>query len=137
MAYVNRWLVQDRVALVEFTGDISIDDLQSNDADMLRYVSSGTAPVHIVCKLTNMGKFPSNIATISQSANQYLRHPSMGWFLVLGINNPFLGFIGKVVANISQLKFKQVDDAADLRVLLARVDATLDDATLDVIAEGV
>jgi hypothetical protein len=125
MAFQNRWLVEDRVVLVEFSGDITLDELMANDADMLRYVNSGTPPVHIICKLQGAKRFPTNISNISRSAKQYLTSPNIGWFLIVGVDNPLLTFIGSIVAQVSQLKFKQAADLDEALQVLGRMDFSL------------
>lgn len=133
MASKNSWLIENRVILSTFSGEVSLEDLQAHDLDMLKHIEAGEAPVHVVCDITAMVRYPSNIAAITRSARQHLTHPNMGWFIATGMQNPFLSFIADIVANTSYLKLKlkkahTIEEALDM---LQQVDTRLASSSIN------
>lgn len=130
MPYQTRWLVEGKVVLTEFSGNIDIEDLLENDKDLYRMVTEGEAPVHIICLASEVDKFPKQIAKINQSAEPYLRNEAMGWFVLVGLDNRLIRFIGSTVAQVTKLKMKQTDSLEEAVGVLKKIDPRLADVSV-------
>lgn len=127
MAFETTWLLDDHVISTVFSGEVTLDDLQENDRILLEMVEgiTGNGPVHIICDVRNVDKFPTQIGPIKKSSEPYLRHDAMGWFILVGLDNRVLRFIGSTIAQITKLKMKNTDTMEEAISVLRRVDVNV------------
>lgn len=118
------WYLENRIILAHVADDNTIEDLAVINKAIVQYLEQGTAPIHLLIDVTEMGSIPSNIAKIKQTFT-YLDHPSIGWSLFIGHMNAIEKFIVSITTQMSKLDAKTVDTIEDAIAVLNRVDATL------------
>lgn len=125
MSVQTKWLIADRVIETTFSGDITVEDLYANDENILPMIQAGQKPIHIICDVTRVDRFPTQIVPIKKSAESYLRHNKMGWFILIGLDNKVLRFLGQVIANASGVQMRQTATLEEAFTILRKVDPTL------------
>jgi hypothetical protein len=130
MAAQHRWLVDKRIILLEYADEVTIEQMQAVYPEMVARVRSGTPPVHLLCDVSALVRFPTQISSIMRSTQDYLADPAMGWLILIGSHHPLLGFIGSIVSQFVRIPFEQADDLNEALRILAAADPTLDTAAL-------
>ena len=131
MDYVLEWHIPKRVLLVKLSGDVSLEDLEQFNGDMIRFIEQGIAPVHLVSLADNIRHVPTNLMRIKQIVT-YLQHPNMGWMIIVQEKpNPLTGFMVSVATQAAGMKMRQVKSVDDSLETLRRIDLSLgNDVTL-------
>lgn len=124
MSYTVRWLQQDRVLVVHFVGDLPLEDLRILSAELVACLEAGIAPIHMIGDFTEIGLFPMNVRGL-RDAVPHLRHPKLGWSIVVGgpaLARTFAEIAVKLFAAPYRL-FRTMDEALEF---LAAQDETLE-----------
>src|SRR5688572_375208 len=83
MPYEITWIRENRIVCLRVWGVFSEQELVASSGEMREALSSGTAPVHVVCNASEIIDYPKNIRVVKEGAQLYFSHPYMGWFLFL------------------------------------------------------
>lgn len=128
MAYEVSWHLQDRVVFAKISGDFSLDDLHdSSSAISNDFLEVGAEPVHLICDVSGITRFPTQIMAIKQNTDLYLKHRKMGWLVMIGFNNPLAKFLANTISQTGRINFQQANSLEEAYTLLRRVDLTLRD----------
>lgn len=109
MPYNVSWLVDKQVILAEFSGDVTIALTKEMDKDLIAYLRDGQAGrlIHVIFDVTQVDKYPVNIAQLNDAAQA--RHESnVGWYIVIN-DNQFIKFIGNMITQITQTRFRNFE----------------------------
>lgn len=117
------WYLENRIILAHVVGDNSLEDFYVINETIIQYLDQGTAPVHLLIDVTELGNIPSNILKVKQ-AFTYLDHPSIGWSFFIGEMNAIKKFIVSLTTQMSGLDAKTVDTFEEALLALYRVDVT-------------
>ncbi|MCA0457633.1 MAG: hypothetical protein LCI00_26945 [Chloroflexi bacterium] len=124
MDYTMEWHIPKRVILIRVSGDVSLEELERFNNDILKHLNEGIAPVHLISIGENIRRVPTNLMKIRQTTT-YLQHPNMGWTVIVQEKpNPLSGFMVSVATQASGMKLRQVKSLADALETLTRIDQT-------------
>lgn len=102
MAYHTSWIEDKRIIYTELTGTLTSQEAQEMSDAHARFLSEGIAPVHLIVSVTKLDGIPTNLRQ-NASMGGYLRHPSLGWTILIG-GNVLVNFILSVIGQV--LKFR-------------------------------
>jgi hypothetical protein len=126
MEYGFEWYIPSRVLILKVSGDISLEDLARFNQSMIGYLEEGTAPVHLISTAGDIGHVPTNLMLIKETVS-YLRHPHMGWTIVVQEKaNAIAGFILSVATQATGMKMRLVKNVPDGLETLRRIDPSID-----------
>lgn len=129
------WLVEGRIVQLKSSGEITLNDIQKEDAIMMEFLEQTTAPlVHVLADQTDLEKMPD---IKSFTASHWVKDKRVGWFLVYGMKYKFLRFAMSVGAQIFQLRTRTFDTHEEALAFLQSVDETLPDLGVAELYEGV
>ena len=90
-----------------------------------QHLAEGIAPIHIIVDTTELEKFPTNLRQNSQFM-AYLRTPSLGWVIVIGLTHNVLAkFAVSVISQVIKFRLSQRESMSDALSFLEGNDATL------------
>jgi hypothetical protein len=123
MPFTSRWLIENRVVYTEVTGKLtSPEALEMSDAHA-KFLDTGTKPVHILANARHLESAPVNIRQNLQMG-QYLRHPSLGWLVV--VNSPrFATFVISMLGQVLHMRYATRDSLDEGMMFLASQDSSL------------
>lgn len=126
MPYEVRWYEQDRVIQTVITGDITIPELEAMRDELINdYLTQGQAPIHIISDARQMAKFPSQPLVVMRLTEPWLRHPNMGWAIVVGKTNPMLNFLAAAVTNLLHVNYRMTNSVEEAVETLETLDRSL------------
>lgn len=120
------WYLEDRIILAHVVGDNTLEDFRGINTAIIQHLDQGTAPVHLLIDVTELGNIPSNIIKVKQ-AFTYLDHPSIGWSFFIGEMNAIKKLVVSLTTQMSGLDVKTVDTFEEALLVLRRVDSTIHD----------
>jgi hypothetical protein len=126
MTYEMSWTQEGRIAHAKIVDSISIQELEAYGQTLIdNYLERGQAPVHIISDARQMIHFPTNILKVKQLTQSWLKHPNMGWAIVVGKSNPMLNFLAAVVTQVISVKYRMVATPEEALAILRSFDPSL------------
>jgi|1185.fasta_scaffold1301717_1 hypothetical protein len=123
MPFTSRWFIENRVVYTEVVGKLSSQEaLEMSDAHA-KYLDAGTKPVHILANARQLESAPINMRQNMQMG-QYLRHPSLGWLVV--VNSPrFVTFVISMLGQVLHMRYATRNSFDEGMAFLASQDSSL------------
>lgn len=129
--YKSYWIEDGVVAYIEFIGDFDeLGIIEVNEHLRDNYLDKGSAPVHAIIDASGMTGYPRSLKVLQQSTAISVKHPNIGWVILIGFDNPLIKFLSTAVSQVLGVKFKQVETFEQAKEVLKRVDFRLDTSTL-------
>jgi len=127
MPYQLSWYRENHIVYATVSGNFSLDELQAYGRDLAtNYLDPATTPIHIISDAREMGAFPTHALSAMRSTESWLRHPNLGWAILIGKNpNPMLSFLLAVVTKVVKLKYKMAATTEEALSMLCNIDPTL------------
>jgi hypothetical protein len=125
MAHEISWQQPNRIIKVVVDGDQSIEDLGRISDELVAYLAQGQPPVHVLSDARTMGKFPVQLNAVKEINERWLRHPNVGWTVVVSKSNPVLNFLAATVTHIIHVNYRMVATPEEALEVLRLVDNTL------------
>ena len=102
-----RWYEEPRVAFIEVTGQLTLEDLRASSAQLEDMIRTGEAPVHSIIDITKMEKI--QVRNLLQFRNAIIdpNTPGVGWTVIAGTDR-LVHFFGNVAAQLARVDFKVV-----------------------------
>jgi hypothetical protein len=127
MPYKLSWYLEGRIAQSTLTGSVSIEEMEAYNQDLIdKYLNVGQPPVHIISDTRDMRQFPTSLIKVKEINEKWLRHPNLGWAVVVGNSNILLNFLAAAVTKMIGVNYRMVATHEDAIVTLKKIDATVD-----------
>ena len=127
MAYETKWLLPGRVIYMANRGAITVEELQDESLRLIELLEEGEGPlVHLLTDVTELGEFPISVGVLNRASIDALRHPKMGWLLVI-TDNRMLKYLGSMVTGLSGVRYRAFTSVDEALAFLNEVDSTLPD----------
>jgi len=126
MPYDLNWYVDKRVAYLDIIGDFTMEELyESSERIRDEFLPLADGKMHLICDLRSRTSSPLDLKSNRDAGNIYLHHPSMGWVVFLGMNNPVLNFMVTIASRMIKTNFKAAATEEEAQKLLVALDPTL------------
>ncbi len=123
MPYAIEWLMPQHVLVVKFGKHLSLDELPDYDAYMISVLdAAGDKKIHLLPDVTALEQFPNLLQSQQLS---HLRHPNIGWVVVIGNTSPLMKTIGILLERLIGMRFQWSTSYDQALVFLRRMDDTL------------
>lgn len=123
MTYQIEWQIPQRVILVTYTDQITVEDLTGVNRQLAVFHEEGIAPIHVISYLKT-NKFPTSVKTVREVMN-ILKYEKWGWYIVAGFENSLGRFLMVMITNAFNLKAKATTNLDEGLEILYRLDTTL------------
>jgi hypothetical protein len=125
--YQLSWYQENRVLFVVFSGNLTLDELEAYGRDLSnQYLNLATRSIHIISDARTLEKFPTNALYALRATEGWLRHPNMGWAILINKTaNPMLDFLLAVVTKVVKLKYRKAATPEEALSMLRTLDPTL------------
>ena len=128
MAYIHKWLIENRILYNEYNGSISKEDITEMVSSDVEYLDKSDALlVHCLVNIRALTSIPTNIKCLSESTQAILGHPQIGWVIAYGNQIPAGAFITTIVAQLFKTRFRLLNSHNEALDFLKTVDVTLPD----------
>ncbi len=93
---------------------------------MLPLLNEADQPIHLIIDLTLTHHFPMRLNDKVWAGTEYMRHPMMGWLMVINQgSNPLLHMLMSVVGKTTGVKVRFVSNFDEAVSSLHKLDLTL------------
>ena len=126
MAYTLDWFVPNRIAVVKIAETLTLEDGYAQNSFMLPVLAAADQPIHLIIDLTLTRHFPMRLNEKVWEGTEYMRHPMMGWLIVINQgSNPFLHMLMSVVGKTTGVKLRFVNSLDEAMSSLRKLDLTV------------
>ncbi|MCU0497888.1 MAG: hypothetical protein MUF87_11095 [Anaerolineae bacterium] len=127
MQHHHRWYIQNRVVYVIYRGAVLLEELDILALDLVQnYLDKGQAPVHMIIDIRELTTFPTHLGKVKQNADLYIKHPSLGHVLFIGVENPAIRFIASTIMQLARLNYYILKSQDSLPQVLLRIEPRLE-----------
>jgi hypothetical protein len=121
------WLLENKVSLLAFSGEVTLDELQEGNSIgiALMETSPETLLVHSIHDASNITSFPNNLKAVMDVTRTSREHPQMGWSVSVGLVDPITRFVVTMVEKVTRSRQRYTDTLEEALTFLNQVDATL------------
>ena len=127
MTFEMGWLEPGRVVFVKFRGEMTVEEIHEESQQLIEYLDNGASPlVHSLVDLTTLDNFPINVGVLNRATVDSLRHPRLGW-TVLITDNRMVKYLGAMVTGLSGVRYRTFTSLNEALTFLNEVDSTLPD----------
>lgn len=108
MAIEFTWYIKGQVALATLHGDVTLEDLETGNATVSKWMEETDAEkVHVVFDANDMDRILFSVLQTTHTL-QYLKHRKMGCFVVYGsprFLKAIVAFLGGIINQLSKAQF--------------------------------
>jgi hypothetical protein len=123
MNHKSSWLVEKRVMLLEYDGDLDKAEILRLNEDLETFLAEGEHPIHIISDNRKMGKTELTI-TLVQDAFNAMKKPGWGWVVLIGLN-PVIRFFAEIFATQFHVNIRAASSVEEAYETLKRLDSSL------------
>ena len=124
MPYKTFWLKEDRIVFAELVGEFAGEEMITfNEHLRDSYLVKGKPPVHIICDISSLVAYPRNVKMIRNGSEISMKHPNVGWVIIVGHDNRMLRFLSSTVFQLLGINFKMASSLEEAEKVLERVEA--------------
>jgi len=102
------WMVQGRVLLVQFSGVLTLDDINQMNSQVIVLIQNALPPhVDLICDLTYITQFDSQLANIRKFKTIAIKYPHINWYISVRANsNPAMHFVATMVSSLIGVRYR-------------------------------
>lgn len=123
MPQKTEWLIPQRLVITRAWGTISLEDLQSMNAESNGLIQSGIPLVHLVLEFSQVKRFPTGLREIKE-VTRNSSPDSIGW-TVLVTGNSVVRFIASAIVHAVGARVRMFEDSATALSFIYEQDNTL------------
>ena len=123
MPFNTTWIEEKRIIHTEMVGTLSSQEAQEMSDAHTKFLSEGIAPVHIIVDMIQLKEVPTNLHQNTSMAG-YLRHPALGWTVLIG-GNVLLNFMVSILGHVFKFRYVKRATMEEALAYLAEQDKTL------------
>ena len=122
------WLIKNKVIILQYIGDVTIEEIQKVADYGNPIISGASAPlVHVIVDETQMTDHPKNVLQGVKAMNTTLSNPKLGWLYFVSIPSEVISFVTKMVLSAARTRYRVVDTLDEAKAALMEADSTLPD----------
>jgi len=106
------WYLKGHVILAEVSGDIEIDDVADLNDQIIALIDTSQTAVHLIIDVTNLGRTPTHLLKLRE-ASHALGNEHVGWIIMVGLQNPFVNFLGSMLTQLGRMSRYRVMTSVD------------------------
>ncbi|MEL6148049.1 MAG: hypothetical protein AAFU54_12085 [Chloroflexota bacterium] len=125
MPYNISWHIQDRVMLIEISGNISVQEFEQLHRDSFEYVGQSSYKVHAIADVSDFSAAPANVRMLVSATNEE-KDDRQGMTVLVAPNLPkIFGFLASVILQSLRLEYRICDTREEAIEILRRIDTDL------------
>src|SRR5262245_32176351 len=124
MSYQLSWYRGNQVVYATISGDFTAAEFEGYGVDLIeQYLDPASYPIHIISDVGEMKTFPTQVWTAMRLTEPWLRHPRLGWIILLRRgSNPMLRLLLSTVNQVVGVRFHVVETPDEAFTLLQQLD---------------
>jgi hypothetical protein len=127
MPYDVSWVVENRISLVRFISEITLDEMRQANQDSIAYIQQGSPGLlfHSILDTTQLEKFPMKLNLLTDdSVGSYRKEPNLGWILLIS-HNRMISFLSSMTVQLTQTRFRVLQTVDEAIAFLKDRDVSL------------
>ena len=130
MSIKLKWLVENKVFYVQFSEDISFEEMNTVTNAVIEKVEKipSTIPlIHFVINNSQVTSFPRDINKWNTILKPLYKNPRTGWLVLVSNTNPIIQMIFTVIAQLHNVRHRSFNNIEEVEKFLKHVDIALTD----------
>lgn len=123
MAHQSRWLLEKRVLLIVYEGDIDRAEMQQLNRELEIYLTEGQSPIHIISDNRAMGDIELTLNIVRETFG-VMKRKGWGWVVLVAVP-PLVRFFANIFSIQFGLSIKSVETMEKAWELLEGHDKSL------------
>lgn len=123
MGHKMTWLLEKRVILLEYSGDVNKAELKEINEELNRFFAEGEKPVHVISDNRQMGNVELSIS-IAKETFSAVKQPGWGWMFLIGLDR-LIRFFAEVFATQFGVRIKSANNPEEALEALKKLDLSL------------
>jgi len=123
MPYEVSWTQDKRIIHCRLFGAFDLEMVNEASNKVEVFINEGQPLVHLIVDMEGLQSFPTNVTKLN-AMNQYLKHPNMGWVIVVG-GSSLTKFLVNVLSQIIKFRVAQRATMSEALDFLRKQDSTL------------
>ncbi len=115
-----RWVDPDAILMMDCTGHLEPEELETLTDSIIPYLDAASRPVHVISDWRNAENFPINYRSLPDAARSF-RHKNMGMWAIIGLT-PSLAFFAEVLTKIGGMRYRGFDTPEEAAEFLRELD---------------
>lgn len=115
------WLQDNKVILIRFSGDVTVEDVGTANRQASPMIKVGTPLVHEIVDLSRLSSFPRNIQEMKQAIEFTEHDGQLGWTVVVATSK-LLRFLSNMLVHLFHGRFAFVGTMKEALEFLAERD---------------
>jgi hypothetical protein len=120
------WKVERRIIYVDFSGTVSIEEIEKASSIVVPYIREGQAPVHVIADMVGVDYYPREFGRLV-GAIPNLAEVNLGKTILIGSNNALIQLMVTVIRHAVQIDLRMFDSMEKTLAFLHETDPTLPD----------
>ena len=120
------WKVERRIIYVEFSGSVTIEEIEKASGIVVPYIREGQAPVHVIADMVRVDYYPREFGRLV-GAIPNLAEVNLGKTILIGSNNALIQLMVTVIRHAVQIDLRMFDSMEKTLAFLHETDPTLPD----------
>ena len=126
MPITCQWLLEKRVLLTIYSGDLTVDDFAHLTEEVRAHLDlAEEGLIHCLCDVGQVKKLPLSLQVLADTSRGALSHPQFGWMIAYDMPNPIFKFFGDMVTRLFRMRYHVAGTQEEALDFLNSVDATL------------
>jgi hypothetical protein len=103
-----RWIVQGRVMLVQFSGVLTLEDVQAMNTQAAVLMEEALPPhVDVIANGTYVTQFDRHLINVRNLRGSLGKHPLVNWHIIVDPDpNPAMQFLGSIVFKLLGARYR-------------------------------
>jgi hypothetical protein len=120
-----RWIVQGRVLLVQFSGVLTLEDVQAMNQQAIVLMEEALPPhVDVIANGTFVTQFDRNLVNVRNLRGSLGKHPMVNWHIIVDPDpNPAMQFLGSIVFKLLGARYRVMKTIEDALSFLQATEA--------------
>jgi hypothetical protein len=120
------WKIERRLIYVDFSGSVTIEEIEKASHTVVQYIRSGQAPVHVVADMTGVDHYPREFGRLA-GAIPHLAETNLGKTILIGTNSGLIQMMVSVIRHAVQIDLRMFNSLEKTLAFLHETDPTLPD----------
>jgi hypothetical protein len=109
MPYHSELSAELSAVFTTYFGDVTIKDIEAASGNTVSFLKASEKKLYVLTDVTEVKTQPNRIVEIWQFARAIVKHKHFAGWLVIGVNNPIMSFIIKMIAKFGNILYQEFE----------------------------
>lgn len=118
------WKIERRIIYVDFSGGVTVEEIEHASRAVVQYIRAGQAPVHVIADMIGVERYPREFGRLV-GAIPNLAENNLGKTILIGNNDRLVQLMVTVIRHAVQIDLRMFENMDRTLTFLQETDPTL------------